>query len=85
MSVDSDDGTLEIVRSIRETIDKKIKIIESKWDMSLKDGRVLSVETNKALRECTGDWCFYIQGDEVLHEKYYDTVRDCDEKIFEYG
>lgn len=69
----SDDDTLEIIRSIDN---KKIKIFESDWDMSLKGGEVLSVETNKALNKCTGDWCFYIQGDEVLHEKYYDNVKN---------
>ncbi|MFZ1322662.1 MAG: glycosyltransferase family 2 protein [Ignavibacteria bacterium] len=69
----SDDDTLEIIRSIDH---KKIKIFESDWDMSLKGGEVLSVETNKALEKCTGDWCFYIQGDEVLHEKYYDNVKE---------
>jgi len=34
----------------------------------------LSVETNAALMECSGDWGVYIQADEVLHEKYLDTV-----------
>lgn len=67
----SDDDTLETVRSLNSS---KIRIIESEWDMNLKGGKVLSVETNKALRECTGDWCFYIQSDEVLHEKYHDEV-----------
>ena len=69
----SSDNTLEVIRSIN---DKRIKIFESEWDMSLTGGKVLSVETNKALKKCTGDWCFYIQGDEVLHEKYSETVRD---------
>ncbi|MEO8666825.1 MAG: glycosyltransferase family 2 protein [Ignavibacteria bacterium] len=69
----SEDETLEIVKSLRDSYGK-IKIIESEWDMTLKEGKVLSVETNKALKECIGDWCFYIQGDEVLHEKYYNTV-----------
>ncbi len=69
---DSGDETLDVVNSIDSN---KIRIIESEWDMSLKDGKVLSVETNKALKECSGDWCFYIQSDEVLHEKYYQTVR----------
>lgn len=68
----SNDETLKIVNSIN---DKKIKIIESEWDMNLKNGKVLSEETNKALNECSGDWCFYIQSDEVLHEKYYDNVK----------
>ncbi len=65
------DGTLDVVKSINNN---KIKIIESEWDMNLRGGKVLSTETNKALIECTGDWCFYIQGDEVLHEKYLTTV-----------
>jgi glycosyltransferase involved in cell wall biosynthesis len=70
---DSDDGTLDAVLALK---DDKIKIIESKWDMSLrKGGKVLSIETNKALKECTGDWCFYIQADEVLHEKYFPIVK----------
>ncbi len=73
----SDDDSLDVVKSIRDmNKDKDIKIIESEWDMSLTGGKVLSTETNRALKECTGDWCFYIQGDEVLHEKYYNVVRD---------
>lgn len=70
----SDDDTLKTVKSMSEKC-SKIKIMESKWDMNLKNGLVLSAETNKALKECSGDWCFYIQSDEVLHEKYYNIVR----------
>jgi hypothetical protein len=44
--------------------------------MSLRDGgRLISIETNHALERCSGDWCFYIQADEVLHEKYIPAVR----------
>ena len=68
----SHDNTLDIIKSIS---DKKIKIIECEWDMTLKDGKVLSTETNRALKECSGDWCFYIQGDEILHERYFDNVK----------
>lgn len=68
----SQDETLMEVKSIES---EKVRIIESEWDMSLSDGKVLSTETNKALKECSGDWCFYIQSDEVLHEKYYENVR----------
>lgn len=69
----SEDKTLEIVKSINS---KKIKIIEREWDMSLREsGMLLSVETNHALEECSGDWCFYIQADEVLHEKYIPVVQ----------
>ena len=61
-----EDGTLELIQSIR---DPKIKIVESVWDESLrKDGLIYSQQTNIALAQCTGDWAFYIQADEVVHE-----------------
>jgi len=69
---DSDDGTLSAVQSIQND---KIKIISRKWDMSLREGgKLLSIETNEALKQCKGNWCFYIQADEVLHEKYIPSV-----------
>lgn len=61
-----EDGTLELVRSIG---DPKIRIIESVWDESCRTGGlVYSQQTNIALGACTGDWAFYIQADEVIHE-----------------
>ncbi len=71
----SSDDTLQLIRQIDQT---KIKIIETQWDESLREGgRVLAVETDKALAQIANDsdWAFYIQGDEVVHEKYLDTIR----------
>jgi len=69
----SDDGTLELIRSVGS---EKIRIVESFWDDSLKkDGLLFSIETNKALACCTGDWALYLQADEVLHEADYETIR----------
>lgn len=60
----------------------KMKIIPSVWDMSLKKGLVLSVETNKALTALRADhglddsaWGIYLQADEVLHEDDYELLR----------
>ncbi len=61
---DSQDGTLDLIRSID---DPKIRIIQSQWDMS-QGSSVLSEQTNIALKECKGDWAFYLQSDEVIHE-----------------
>ncbi len=70
---DSEDDTLALIESIG---DPKIRIIASRWDESLRQGgRILSQQTDIALRECRGDWIFYIQADEVVHEKYLETVR----------
>jgi hypothetical protein len=71
----SDDGTLDLIRSINSS---KIQIIESVWDESLRNGEVLAVETNKAMDSIAQDfdWCFYIQADEVVHEKFLPTILD---------
>lgn len=72
----SDDDTMGLIQSINSP---KIKIIETTWDDSLREGgRVLAVETNKALAAIPDeyDWCFYLQGDEVIHEKYHQTILD---------
>ena len=72
---DSTDNTRQLISAIDSA---KIRIIDTVWDKTLREGgAVLADETNKALRAITGnpDWCFYMQGDEVLHEQYHDTVR----------
>lgn len=76
----SDDGTIQLIENI---VSPKIKIFHSVWDESLKQGgRVLAAETDKAFSHVAvdADWCLYIQGDEVIHEKYYDAIRQAMEK-----
>ncbi len=71
----SEDDTLGLIKSIGSP---KIKIIETIWDDSLRSGgKVLAVETNKALAAVASDadWCFYIQGDEVVHEQYLPVIK----------
>jgi hypothetical protein len=76
---DSSDGTRELVAGI----DPKIRIIDTVWDETIREGgRVLAVETDKAFQAIgnEADWCIYIQGDEVLHEDGYPAVREAMEK-----
>ena len=71
----SEDNTEELIRSIQSD---KIKIHHSIWDENLKKGGVvLAIETDKAFQLISpeSDWAFYIQADEVIHEKYHDTIR----------
>ena len=73
---DSDDNTEELVQNIDR---QKIKIITSVWDDSpemKRGGKIFAVETNKAFKAVPddSDWAFYIQGDEVIHEKYLDSI-----------
>ncbi len=71
----SGDGTLDLIRSIPSD---KIEIVESTWDESRrKNGEILSEETNKAFDSIPDeyDWAFYIQADEIVHEKYHKIIR----------
>jgi hypothetical protein len=76
----SEDDTIGLIRSINSP---KIKIIETIWDDTLRaGGKVLAVETNKALRAVSTDcdWAFYIQGDEVIHEDTLPAIKEAMEK-----
>ncbi len=73
---DSDDDTRALISSIAPG---KIKIIDSVWDDNLREGgQVLAAETNKAFQAVAkdSDWCFYIQGDEVVHEDGYSEIKE---------
>jgi hypothetical protein len=71
----SDDNTRQTIENIAP---EKITIVDTVWDETLKKGgAVYAAETNKAFDAIPEqyDWCFYIQGDEVLHEKYIEPVK----------
>lgn len=77
---DSNDASNELIQNIRSD---KLVLRHSVWDPSLKEGgHVLAAETNKAfdLVPADSDWAFYIQADEVIHEKYHDIILDAAKK-----
>ncbi len=78
----SEDDTIGLIKDIDS---RKIKIIETVWDDSpemKKGGRVFAKETDKAFRDVPddSDWAFYIQGDEIIHEKYLGCIFSAMEK-----
>ena len=71
----SEDETLQLIKNINSS---KIKIVETVWDDNLREGgHLLAAETNKAFKQISkdSDWAFYIQGDEVIHEKYLPVIQ----------
>lgn len=71
----SEDATLSLIESIASP---KIKIIHSVWDDNLREGgKVLAVETDKAKAAVASDsdWLFYLQGDELVHEKDLPVIK----------
>lgn len=89
-----EDNSEELIRSINSP---KLKIARSKWDLTIREGgRILAEETNKALKLVSRDtdWIFYIQADELVHEKYHEKIlesarkykddREVDGLLFKY-
>ena len=62
-----DDGTWEFLND--NFNHKKFVFLKSWWNPSISSqGLILSEQSNIALNNCSGKYCQYIQGDEVLHE-----------------
>ncbi len=69
---ESEDETLHIIKSLKSP---KIRIIESNWNNSMQDrGYVYGQQKMIAQFNCTGDWAFYIECDEVYHEKDLESI-----------
>lgn len=70
---DSEDNTQDLINSINSP---KIKVFDTVWNPKLREGGlILSEQTNIALSKTTGDWCFYIQADEIVHENYLPQIQ----------
>jgi len=78
----SDDDT---ERLLQEIADPKIRIIRTQWnerirsDYSVK-GFVYGQQKSIALFNCTGDWAFYLEADEVVHERDLPGIRQAMEQ-----
>jgi hypothetical protein len=70
---DADDRTREEIESIGSD---KIRIFDRVWsEKDFVDGKVFANETSFALNQCSGDWCIYLQADEVLHENDLENIK----------
>ena len=77
-----EDDTEKLVREIG---DPKIRIIPTQWNENLRSdysvkGFVYGQQKSIALFNCTGDWAFYLEADEVLHENDLTKIRAAMEK-----
>lgn len=69
----SDDITEEILNSIQSD---KIRIIHTEWKTDeYPKNTEFARQTDIAKEHCTGDWLFYIQGDEAIHENDLDKIK----------
>ncbi len=77
---DEDDRTRKELLSIGSD---KIRIIDTVWDITkFPRGMEHAHQTDIAKEHCQGDWLFYLQSDEVVHEKYLPVIRKrCEELL----
>ena len=61
---------------VRAIGDPKIRVIETFWNEKMQDrGYVYGQQKMIAQFNCNGDWAFYLEGDEVLHEDDLQNIR----------
>ena len=79
---DDDDPTRELVAAIN---DPKIRIIDTIWEEKyFKRGIINSIQTDIAMKACSGDWLFYVQADEVVHEQDLPVIRQRCEQLLDH-
>jgi len=79
---DPDDKTYEEIQSIGSD---KIRIIDTVWNLEkFPRGTENAHQTDIAKQACTGDWCFYVQADEVVHEKFLPVIKKRCEELLEH-
>jgi glycosyltransferase involved in cell wall biosynthesis len=71
---DEDDNTLGLIESIGSN---KIKVVHADWNPErFKKNTLYSHLSDIAKHNCQGDWLFYLQADEVIHEKYLEIIKN---------
>jgi hypothetical protein len=71
---DADDNSRQILEGLASP---KIKIVSTRWDLrNFPNGSEYAHQTDLAKQACTGDWLFYLQGDEVIHEADIPEIRE---------
>ena len=69
----SEDNTLEKIQAIS---DNKIKIIQNTWNDNMNcKGFTYGQQKMIAQYNCTGDWAFYVECDEVYHENDLSQIK----------
>ena len=73
--LERDDGTWRALK--REFSGDRFVLIKSYWNPEMvSDGLILSQQMNIALNHCRGEYCQYIQADEVVHQEDFEAIRN---------
>ena len=77
---DEDDLTRTEIEAIESS---KIRLVDTVWDIEkYPRGMEHAHQTDLAKELCSGDWLFYLQSDEVVHERDLEAIRlRCEELL----
>jgi hypothetical protein len=71
---DPKDGSLALLEKIGSP---KIRVIHTEWDLEkYPGGAEYAHQTDLAKAACKGDWLFYLQGDELIHEDDLSLIKN---------
>ena len=77
IAVGKGDENDETRARIADIDDPKVRIIDTVWEKKyFKRGIINAMQTDIARDHCSGDWLFYLQADEVVHEKYLPVIQN---------
>jgi hypothetical protein len=80
---DPDDDTLTQILALRSS---KIRILDTVWDtQTYPNGTENAHQTDLAKAACRGEWLFYLQADEVVHERYLPHLRRLCEELLPFA
>ena len=77
----SSDETWKLLCELQEKYPDKIKLFRDKWQGKTSSGEILASMSNILKKRCKGDYCLYIQANEIIHEL---TIREIKDLILFY-
>lgn len=75
---DSVDYVYDLVLEVNSFLRRRVvKWFESPWNLNNinEKGTEFSIQTNKSIAQCSGDWIFLLQADEAVHENDFDLIK----------
>lgn len=67
----------DTLAELEKIADPKIKIMHTEWDVAgYPTNTIYAQQTDVAKDACQGEWLFYLQGDEVIHEQDLEKIKN---------
>jgi hypothetical protein len=72
----SEDNTWEVLQVLKEKFPEKVRLYRDRWRGRTESGQVLSTMTNLLKDRCNGEYCLYVQANEIIHESSLEEIKE---------